>query len=159
MPAAGSAAKATLFDTPSYGASVADFSKLTPGMRGTAVMTVDALRLATHVGSGNAAVFASPMMVALMEAASVDCVEAKLPPGFQTLGTHLDVHHTAPTPLGLTVTATAVLTAVEGRKLTFDVTAHDGMETIGKGAHVRVIVDTPRFLARVAAKTPPSPPS
>ncbi len=138
---------------------MADFSNLAPGMTGTAVVAVDALRLATHVGSGNAPVFASPMMVALMEAASVDCVEAKLPQGFQTLGTHLDVHHTAPTPLGLTVTATATLTGVAGRKLTFHVTAHDGKEPIGKGTHVRVVVDTPRFLARVAAKAPPSPQS
>ncbi len=135
---------------------MADFSALTAGIAGEASTPVTPDHLATKVGSGNAPVFASPMMVALMEAASVDCVERLLPQGFQTLGTHLDVHHTAPTPLGRTVTATATLTKIEGRKLTFSVSAHDGFEPIGKGTHVRVIVDTPRFMARLAAKAPPS---
>ena len=134
---------------------MADFSKLTVGMQGTAVMPVTADRLATEVGSGIAPVFASPMLIAAMEAACVACVEHHLPEGFQSLGTHLDVHHTAPTPLGLTVTASAILTAIEGRKLTFAVSAHDGVEAIGKGAHTRIIVDSPRFMARLAAKSPP----
>lgn len=135
---------------------MADFSALKPGLTGKAVVPVDAAKLAPQVGSGNAPVFASPMMIAAMEGAAVDCVEALLPDGFQSLGTHLDINHTAPTPLGLTVTATATLTSVEGRKLTFSVTAHDGVEPVGKGTHTRVIVDTPRFLARIAAKTPSS---
>lgn len=134
---------------------MADFSHLTPGLSGTFTMPVTPERLATVVGSGNAPVFASPMMVTAFEAACVACVEHLLPNGFQTLGTHLDVAHTAPTPEGLTVTATASLTSVLGRKLTFAVTAHDGTETIGSGTHTRIIVDTPRFLARVAAKSPP----
>ena len=134
---------------------MADFSKLSVGMQGTAVMPVTAVRLATEVGSGIAPVFASPMLIAAMEAACVTCVEAHLPGGFQSLGTHLDVHHTAPTPLGLTVTATSILTAIDGRKLTFAVSAHDGVETVGRGTHTRVIVDSPRFLARLAAKSPP----
>ena len=91
-------------------------------------------------------------MIALMEAAAVDCVDAALPDGHQTLGTHLDVAHTAPTPRGLTVTATATLTAIDGRKLTFAVAAHDGVEAIGSGTHTRIVVDTPRFMARLAAK-------
>lgn len=134
---------------------MADLSKLTVGLQGTATVMVTADRLAPVVGSGNAPVFASPMLVAVMEAACVDCVEAHLPDGYQSLGTHLDIQHTAPTPLGLTVTATAVLTSVDGRKLKFAVTAHDGIEPIGKGAHTRVIVDTPRFMARLAAKSLP----
>jgi fluoroacetyl-CoA thioesterase len=136
---------------------MADFSQLTVGMSGTAAMPVTADRLATEVGSGIAPVFASPMLIAVMEAASVACVERHLPAGYQSLGTHLDVHHTAPTPLGLTVTATAVLTAIDGRKLTFAVQAHDGVEAVGKGAHTRIIVDSPRFMARLAAKSPPRP--
>ena len=134
---------------------MADFTKLTPGLTGTFIVAVTADRLATVVGSGNAPVFASPMMVAAFEAACVACVEHLLPEGFQSLGTHLDVTHTAPTPLGLTVTATATLKEVVGRKLTFAVTAHDGTETIGGGAHTRIVVDTPRFMARVTAKSPP----
>ena len=134
---------------------MADLSKLLPGLTGNATVLVTPDRLATVVGSGNAPVYASPMLIAALEAASVDCVEHLLPDGHQSLGTHLDVTHSAPTPLGLTVTATATLTAIAGRKLTFAVTAHDGVETIGGGTHTRIVVDTPRFMARLAAKSPP----
>jgi fluoroacetyl-CoA thioesterase len=136
---------------------MADLSKLQPGLTGTTTALVTPERLATNVGSGNAPVFASPMLVAAFEAAAVACVEHLLPEGYQSLGTHLDVAHSAPTPLGLTVTATATLTAVSGRKLTFALSAHDGVEAIGSGTHTRVVVDTPRFVARVAAKSPPRP--
>jgi fluoroacetyl-CoA thioesterase len=134
---------------------MADLSHLQPGLSGTATVLVTPDRLATVVGSGNAPVFASPMLVAALEAAAVNCVERLLPKGHQSLGTHLDIAHTAPTPLGLTVTATATLTAIAGRKLTFAVSAYDGVEAIGGGTHTRIVVDTPRFLARLAAKSPP----
>lgn len=134
---------------------MADLSKLKVGMTGTASVPVTNERLATRVGSGNAPVYASPMMIAAMEAAAVDCVEAHLPVDHQSLGTHLDVHHTAPTPIGLSVTATATLKEISGRKLVFDVMAHDGVEAIGKGTHTRIVVDTPRFMARLAAKSLP----
>ena len=132
-----------------------DLSKLTTGLTGTVAVLVTPERLATAVGSGTAPVYASPMLVAALEAASVAAVEHLLPDGFQSLGTHLDVAHTAPTPAGLVVTATATLTATAGRKLTFSVAAHDGTEPIGHGTHTRIVVDTPRFMARLAAKSPP----
>ncbi|MBX9683954.1 MAG: thioesterase family protein [Hyphomicrobium sp.] len=134
---------------------MADLSKLQTGLVGRATVRVGDAQLATAVGSGVAPVFASPMLIALMEAASVDCVEKLLPEGYQSLGTHLDVAHTAPTPRGLTVTAEATLIAIAGRKLTFRVAAHDGVEAIGAGTHMRIVVDTPRFMARLAAKAPP----
>lgn len=132
-----------------------DFSKLQAGLTGSATMLVTQQRLATTMGSGNVPVFASPMLVAAMEAAAVDCLDGQLPDGYESVGVHLDVAHSAPTPLGFTVTATATLTAVDGRKLAFDVAAHDGVERIGSGTHSRIIVDTPRFFARLAAKSPP----
>lgn len=131
-----------------------DLSRLTPGLEGRISAPVTPARMAPAVGSGNAPVFASPSMIALMEGACVACVEHLLPDGHQSLGTHLDVHHIAATPEGLTVTATARLAAVDGRKLTFAVEAHDGVETIGKGMHTRVVVDTPRFMSRLASKAP-----
>jgi fluoroacetyl-CoA thioesterase len=134
---------------------MADFSRLHVGIVGTISIPVTAERLAPVVGSGNAPVFASPMLVAAAEAACVACVEHLLPDGFQSLGTHLDITHSAPTPLGLTVTATATLMAVSGRKLTFQISASDGVEAIGGGTHTRIVVDTPRFMARVDAKSPP----
>ena len=133
---------------------MADFSQLKPGATGSARTLVTPDKLATQVGSGIAPVFASPMMIALMEAACVDAIEKLLPAGHQSLGTHLDVNHTAPTPEGCTVTATATLESVTGRKLVFRVEADDGIEKIGHGTHTRVVVDNPRFLARVAAKSP-----
>lgn len=136
---------------------MADFSALKIGTTGTATTFVGEDKLATHFGSGNVRVYASPSMIALMEAAAVDCVEATLPDGYLTLGTHLDVAHVAPTPPGLTVTATAKLTAIEGRKLTFEVAARDGTESIGSGTHTRIVVDAPRFMARLAAKSLPRP--
>ncbi|HVZ04491.1 thioesterase family protein [Hyphomicrobium sp.] len=134
---------------------MADLSKLRIGSTGSASALVTEQRLAPAVGSGEAPVFASPMLVALMEAAAVDCVEAQLPQDHQSLGVHLDVTHSAPTPLGLTVTATATLASVDGRKLVFDVAATDGIDQIGSGRHTRVVVDTARFLARLAAKSLP----
>ena len=133
---------------------MADLSPLKPGATGSARTLVTPDKLAPHVGSGIAPVFASPMMIALMEAACVDAIEKFLPEAHQSLGTHLDVNHTAPTPQGCTVTATATLESVTGRKLVFRVEAHDGIEKIGHGTHTRVVVDNPRFLARVAAKSP-----
>ncbi len=136
---------------------MADLSTLRPGMSGTASARVTPERLAPAVGSGIAPVFATPSLAAVMEAAAVDCVEAHLPDGFQSLGMQLDITHSAPTPLGLTVTATATLTQVAGRKLTFALSAHDGVEAIGSGVHTRIVVDTPRFMARLAAKSAPRP--
>ena len=133
---------------------MADLSRLTPGLEGVVSAPVEPPRMAPAMGSGNAPVFASPSMIAMMEGACVACVEHLLPPDHQSLGTHLDVHHIAATPQGLTVTAKARLTAVDGRKLTFAVEAHDGVETIGKGSHTRVVVDTPRFMARLEKKAP-----
>jgi predicted thioesterase len=134
---------------------MADLSKLRVGLTGSASSLVTEERLATKVGSGDVPVFASPMLVAVIEAAAVDCIEAQLPENHQSLGVHLDVTHSAPTPLGFTVTATATLEAIDGRKLTFKVNAHDGVETVGSGTHTRVVVDTPRFMARLAAKSLP----
>ena len=138
---------------------MADFSKLIPGLTGTATALVTDVLMAPSAGSGSAPVFASPSMVALMEGAAVDCVEKFLPPEHISLGTHLDVHHIAATPKGLTVTVRATLMAVDGRKLTFAVEAHDGVEVIGKGTHTRVAVDSPRFMARLDAKAAASQPA
>lgn len=132
---------------------MADLSQLRVGLSGTASMLVTEGRLATHVGSGNVPVFASPMLIAAFEAAAVDCLDGFLPEAHESLGVHLDVAHTSPTPIGFTVTATATIKSVDGRKITFDVSATDGVERIGSGTHTRIIVDTARFMARIAAKS------
>jgi len=125
---------------------------LQPGLVGEAQTVVVPENTAQHMGSGNVAVFATPAMIALMEQAAVNAVTPHLPPGWQTVGVHVDVRHLAATPLGLTVTARAELLKVEGRRLTFRVTAHDGRELIGEGMHERALIDLARFQARIAAK-------
>lgn len=131
-----------------------DPAALKPGLEGHATAIVTDALTAPAVGSGTIAVYASPSMIALMEAAAVDCVERDLGSGQTSLGVHLDVAHTAATPAGLAVSAHAVLTAVDGRKLTFAIEARDAVEVIGKASHTRIIVDAARFMAKVASKRP-----
>jgi len=130
---------------------------LMPGLVGTAELVVAEAHTAPQLGSGRAPVLATPMMIALMEAAAVACVEARLAEGQESLGVRIEVEHTAATPVGLKVTARAELTEVSGRTLTFAVEARDSNEIIGKGRHTRIIVDAARFRAKVRAKQPPAP--
>lgn len=88
-------------------------------------------------------------MVALMEHAALEAVAAELPEGSTTVGAELNVTHLKPSGLGAEITATAILTAVEGRKLTFNVGARDAAGMIGEGTHVRYIVDRAKFLAKL----------
>jgi len=122
------------------------------GAVGSVTILVTEAHTAPRLGSGRAPVFATPAMVALMEAAAVTCIESQLDTGQETLGVHLDVEHIAATPVGLNVTATAELIERDGRKLTFKVEARDDRELIGRGRHTRIIVDSARFRAKVQAK-------
>ncbi len=118
----------------------------------TITETVTEDKLACSVGSGAVQVFATPMMIALIEKCAVACVQDELPEGDCTVGTLLNVSHVAATPLGMKVTATVTLTAVDGRKLTFSVKAEDECCLIGEGSHERVIVHTDKFNAKAASK-------
>lgn len=98
-------------------------------------------------------VFATGFMVGLLEWACIKAIEPYLDwPHEQTLGTHINVSHQAATPPGLTVTASVELIAVEGRKLVFNLEAHDGVDVIAKGTHERCVVIREKFDAKVAAK-------
>jgi len=125
------------------------------GRTGTATVHVGEAQTAARMGSGHAPVFATPAMVALIEAAAVNCMEGVLAEGQETLGVHIDVEHIAATPVGMQVTAHAALVAREGRKLTFSVEARDERELIGRGQHTRIIVDSARFRAKAQAKLQP----
>ena len=131
-----------------------DLKRLKPGLVGTSSMQVGVEHTAASLGSGRAPVLASPMMIALMEAAAVDCVERFLPEGLESLGIRVEVEHIAATPPGFTVTATAELLTVSGRELAFRVEARDSREIVGKGTHSRVVVDTHRFRSKAEAKLP-----
>ena len=122
------------------------------GMRGEAETVVTAQDTAQAMGSGLAPVVATPRMVALMEGAAVNAVQSALAPGEGTVGTRLDVTHDAATPVGMKVWAQAEVTAVEGRRITFAVSAFDGRERIGGGVHQRFIIQSERFLAKAQGK-------
>src|SRR5580698_1072980 len=127
-------------------------AKITPGLTGTAEIVVGPEHTAPFVGSGRIAVLATPVMINVIEAAALAAVEHLLPAGHQSLGIHLDVSHTAATPIGLRVTATAEVVHLEGRTVTFKVAARDDFEEIGGGTHQRVVVSVERFDERVQRK-------
>jgi fluoroacetyl-CoA thioesterase len=98
-------------------------------------------------------VFATGYLVALAEWACVELIKPHLDwPREMTLGTHVDLSHTAATPPGFTVEIAATLTAVEGRKLVFSVRAHDGADPIAEGRHERHVIDSARFAQKIADK-------
>ena len=100
-------------------------------------------------------VFATPMMVTAMENAALNAVRDYLDPGESAVGTLVNVRHLAATPVGHRVTAEAVVTKVDGRRIEFTVTARDEMDEIGNGTHERMVVDMPRLTQRLKAKERP----
>ncbi len=122
---------------------------LEKGLKYTSSVVVDKANCASAVGSGGLDVFATPSMVALMENAAMNAVAPCLPDGSTTVGSEINVTHTKPTGIGATVSATAELLSVDGRKLLFKVAAHDGVGLIGEGSHVRFVVDVERFLSKL----------
>lgn len=122
------------------------------GMQGRDETLVCESNTAAAVGSGLVPVFATPFMIALMEGAAAQAVLPCLAEDEGTVGTHLDVSHDAATPIGMRVWAEATVTAVDGKKITFDVAAYDEAGMIGHGTHERFIIKPERFLAKVQAK-------
>jgi fluoroacetyl-CoA thioesterase len=99
------------------------------------------------------AVFATGYLVALCEWACIELIKPHLDwPAEQSLGTHVDLSHTAATPPGFTVEVRTRLASVEGRKLVFTVSAHDGVDAISSGTHERHVIDAARFERKVEAK-------
>jgi fluoroacetyl-CoA thioesterase len=134
-----------------------DLSRLAVGMNGIAEIVVGEEHTAPRVGSGRVHVLATPVMINVMEAAALAAVENLLPPGHQSLGTHLDVGHYAATPVGMRLRGTAEVTKIDGRNIEFRVEAHDELERVGDGTHVRVVVNVARFDQRVQRKVQAKP--
>lgn len=97
-------------------------------------------------------VFATAYLVGLFEWACMELMQPHLEPGEQSVGTDIRISHTAATPPGFVVTVRVLVEAVEGRKLSFRVSAHDGVESIGEGTHQRVVILSERFAEKVAKK-------
>lgn len=127
------------------------------GAKGSFAMTVTPEHLASRFKDPTLPpVLATPLMILFMENAALNAIRAYLVPGESALGTLVNVRHLAATPAGQRVTAEAVVTAVDGRRIVFAVTARDETQEIGNGIHERARVDLARLMQRLEAKRDPS---
>lgn len=126
--------------------------EITVGMTGTASTSVEREDTALEVGSGSLLVYATPCMVALMEGAACEAIAEAISEDKTTVGIELNISHLAATPVGMDVRAEAEVTAVEGKIITFTITAYDETGKIGEGTHKRAIVTSQRFLDKTYAK-------
>ena len=120
------------------------------GQRAEITVVVGQADTAAGLGSGDVPVLGTPRLLALAEAATVQAVAGALAPGQTSVGTSIRLEHTAASPVGMRVTVSAELTAVEGRRLAFRVEAVDANGTVvGLGTVDRIVVDRDKFLARL----------
>lgn len=122
--------------------------ELPTGLSARVELTVTDADTAQALGSGDVPVLGTPRVLALVEAATVAATAVKLEPGHTTVGTRVELDHRAPTPVGRTVVAEARLVKVDGRRLTFEVTAYDGETAVADGRVERVVVDRHRFVEK-----------
>ena len=122
---------------------------LQEGLTHTSQLIVTEAVSAISMGSGDLPVLATPAMMALMENAAMLAVAPHLPEGSTTVGGHISASHIKPTPIGETVTATATVVKVDGKKIEFEVKAHCGDILLGEGSHLRFIVDRDKFMSRL----------
>ena len=122
------------------------------GLKGHLEQTVTEEVTADRIGSGLVKVFATPMMIALIEQTCNESVVPYLEPGQGTVGTHVDVSHCAATPVGMRVWCDSELVEVDRRRLVFDVKAYDECGLIGEGRHERFIIDSAKFQTKIDAK-------
>ena len=122
------------------------------GLKGHLEQTVTEEVTADRIGSGLVKVFATPMMIALIEQTCNESVVPYLEPGQGTVGTHVDVSHCAATPVGMRVWCDSELVEVDRRRLVFAVKAYDECGLIGEGRHESFIIDSAKFQAKIDAK-------
>lgn len=122
------------------------------GIQGRAEALVEQEDTAKAVGSGDLLVYATPCMVALMEGAACESIAPYLAEGESSVGISMNVAHTSATPVGMEVRAESRVTAVDGRKITFEITAFDEKGEIGRATHERVVIKAERFLEKTYDK-------
>ena len=125
---------------------------IVPGIQGRQETMVTAANVATTVGSGRVEVFATPMMIALIEKAAIMSVDPFLEKGQSTVGTQVNVSHVAATPVGMKVWAETEVVGVDRRRITFSVKAYDERGLIGEGTHERFVVEVEKFQAKAEGK-------
>lgn len=122
------------------------------GTKNTSEVTVTKELSALSAGSGELLVYATPMMVALMENSAANCIKSFLNDGETTVGTYVEVSHTSATPLGMKVTATSEVVAVNGREIEFIIEASDERGIIGNAKHKRFVVNSEKFQQKTNSK-------
>ena len=128
------------------------YMEITVGMRAEVFSDVEKSDTAAEVGSGSLLVYATPCMVALMEGAACEAIEEALDETMTTVGIELNIKHLSATPVGMDVRAEAIVTAVEGKVISFDLKAYDEAGLIGEGTHKRCIVNSQKFLDKTYGK-------
>ncbi len=123
-----------------------------PGMTHTMTVTVEPSMTAANMKSGCLDVFATPILVALMENVCLECVQGDLEDGKTTVGTAVNISHLAPTPVGMRVRFECTLREIDRRRLVFDVKAYDEVSLIGEGTHERFIVDGEQFVEKCRSR-------
>lgn len=126
---------------------------ITVGMKGNYEVLVNDTNTAFTMKSGSLDVFATPSLVAALEAAAVDALKDSLEDGYTTVGCGISITHTAPSVCGVKVTATATVKEVSDRKIVFDVVAEDEIGIIGEGEHTRVIVNEEKFMSKAIIRS------
>ena len=122
---------------------------LSVGARSDQTILVTDDLTAVAMGSGSLPVLATPAMIALMEAAALAAIDPALPEGQASVGIEVNVRHLSATPVGEEIIASAIVTQIDGKRVTFEVRAWDRKELIGEGTHVRYIIDEVRFMSRL----------
>ena len=115
------------------------------GIKGFNEILVTPEWTAKHIGSGTVLVLATPMMISLMERTCQESVKPYLGPGEETVGIHVNVHHHAATPVGMTVRCETEVIEVDRRKITFKVAVYDAAGLVGDGTHERFIIEVEKF--------------
>jgi predicted thioesterase len=122
--------------------------KLAAGLKGEARLVVGDADTARSLGSGSVEVLGTPRLVALLEAATINAVDRFLDEGATTVSMRVQVDHLQPTPIGAEVFAEAYLDRIDGRRITFTVTASDSGGLVAAGKVTRVVVDVNRFMSK-----------
>lgn len=127
-------------------------ARIKPGATLTRELEVVTELTVGHAVAGMPFVFATPQMINHMEIVSAELIADVLPQGWVSVGTRVEVEHLAATPVGMRVATTATVIEVGDRSVTFEVSASDGVDTIGRGRHCRGLVAMERFLAGMERK-------
>ena len=123
-----------------------------PGLNGMSEMVVAEEDLVSHLGGVSVDVLSTPRLIQLLEAAAIETIKGYVPDEQVSLGTRINIKHLSATPLGMKVTAHALLRSVGKNRLTFVVDAYDEKEKVAEGEHERILVPQGRFLQRVEEK-------